>query len=133
MTTQKWIHKTVAFCLMIFFLLMPALCSAEGKIGVVLMHGKSDTPEILDAVKTALSSAGFLVETPEMPWSKFRYIDATYDQALYQIDSVIALLKSRGANRIVGRKWGIGIWGLSWWRKRSCSISTRFFSQWSKI
>ena len=54
------------------------------KIGVVLLHGKWDEPNSRSLYKLdhALDSAGVLLEKPEMPWSKSRHYDASYDDAI---------------------------------------------------
>src|ERR1700759_4795585 len=49
--------------------------SADSKLGLVLMHGKTGTPYQFKKLATALKSAGYLVETPEMCWSKNRIFD----------------------------------------------------------
>lgn len=71
-------------------------------IGIVLMHGKTSTPSKVDSfVGERLTRAGFLVETPEMPWSKSRYLDASFDSALSEIDASVKKLRARGATKIV--------------------------------
>ena len=78
----------------------PALAA---DIGVVFLHGKWGTTSA-PAVKIlidAVTSAGFLVETPEMPWSRNRAYDKDVDGSLAEIDEAVARLKSRGAQRIV--------------------------------
>jgi pimeloyl-ACP methyl ester carboxylesterase len=81
---------------------------AQGKIGVVLLHGKQGTPEIhagrivvIGGLATALEEAGYLVERPEMCWSRTRIYDAAYLDCLNDIDAAVAKLKSRGAGAIV--------------------------------
>src|SRR5689334_6781399 len=79
---------------------MPALAA---DIGVVFLHSKWGTANA-PAVKTlveAMTSAGFLVETPDMPWSRSRAYDKDVEGALAEIDAAVARLKSRGAQRIV--------------------------------
>jgi len=88
-------------------LLAPQFCEAEPAanlhgMGIVYLHGKGSWPGGLDGGTTnALKEEGALVATPEMPWSFHRRYDATYDQALAEIDAAIAGLKADGANRIV--------------------------------
>jgi len=43
---------------------------------------------------------GFLVNTPEMPWSGGRIYDRTYEEAIEQIDSAVHELGERGAKKI---------------------------------
>jgi pimeloyl-ACP methyl ester carboxylesterase len=102
----------------IFMRLLCALCAlalvysvpgsgaaAEAQLagfGVVYLHGKGAWPGALDGgILSALREEGALVDTPEMPWSFHRRYDATYDQAMAEIDAAIAGLKAKGAKRIV--------------------------------
>ena len=71
-------------------------------LGVVYLHGKGGWPGAFNGgILGALKEEGALVATPEMPWSFHRRYDATFDQALTEIDAAIATLKSDGARRIV--------------------------------
>ncbi len=71
-------------------------------LGVVYLHGKGGWPGGLNGgILGALKEEGALVATPEMPWSFHRRYDATFDQALTEIEAAIAGLKSGGAHRIV--------------------------------
>jgi pimeloyl-ACP methyl ester carboxylesterase len=71
-------------------------------LGVVYLHGKGGWPGALNGgIVGALQDEGALVATPEMPWSFHRRYDATFDQALAEIDAAIAGLKSHDARRIV--------------------------------
>jgi pimeloyl-ACP methyl ester carboxylesterase len=77
----------------------PALAQT---IGIVLMHGKTGSPNtIIDKLAIALQSAGYLVDTPEMCWSRGRIYDRPFLDCLTEIDSAIGRLKGRGAGRIV--------------------------------
>jgi len=70
--------------------------------GVVLMHGKTGLPgSLLTDLAAALRKEGAIVVTPEMPWSRKRIYDASYDQALAQIGALAADLRKRGATKIV--------------------------------
>jgi pimeloyl-ACP methyl ester carboxylesterase len=71
-------------------------------LGVVYLHGKAAWPGALNGgILSALEDEGALVATPEMPWSFHRRYAATYDQAMTEIDAVVADLKAKGATRIV--------------------------------
>jgi pimeloyl-ACP methyl ester carboxylesterase len=50
---------------------------------------------------SSLEEEGALVAKPEMPWSFHRRYAATYDEAMAEIDAVVAGLKAKGATRIV--------------------------------
>jgi pimeloyl-ACP methyl ester carboxylesterase len=70
--------------------------------GIVYLHGKGGWPGGLDGgILSSLKDEGALVTTPEMPWSFHRRYDATYDQAMAEIDVTVADLKASRANRIV--------------------------------
>ncbi len=70
--------------------------------GIVYLHGKAGWPGALDGgILSALEEEGALVAKPEMPWSFDRRYAATYDQAMAEIDAVVAGLKAKGARRIV--------------------------------
>jgi len=74
---------------------------AADRIGVVLLHGKLGAPDRhLPGLAQVLEHAGFLVERPEMPWSRRRGFDADYAQAMTEIDAAVARLKARGAVRV---------------------------------
>jgi pimeloyl-ACP methyl ester carboxylesterase len=70
--------------------------------GIVYLHGKGAWPGGFNGgILSALEDEGALVAKPEMPWSFHRRYAATYDQAMAEIDTAVAGLKQKGANRIV--------------------------------
>lgn len=70
--------------------------------GIVLIHGKGGTPTTgIEGLHESLKREGALVEAPEMPWSARRIYDATYDQAMTEIDAAAERLKKAGAQKIV--------------------------------
>ena len=76
--------------------------AAEGRIGVVLMHGKWGTPaRYVDGLAGALRDKGILVSTPLMPWGRGRDYDADYPKALEQIAAEAQSLRQQGAATIV--------------------------------
>jgi pimeloyl-ACP methyl ester carboxylesterase len=69
--------------------------------GVVLMHGKFGTAgAFLDGLKSALEKEGAIVVTPEMPWSLRRIYDASYEDAMLEIDRAVQEAQARGATKI---------------------------------
>lgn len=71
-------------------------------VGVVLMHGKwSPGPKFIASLADRLQEAGYLVATPDMPWSASRMYDVSYEAAMGEIDQAVARLKEKGATRIV--------------------------------
>jgi len=78
-------------------------------LGVVLIHGKGGTPtSMIEGLHETLKRNGALVEAPEMPWSARRIYDATFDDAMTEIDAAVERLKKAGATRIavVGHSLG---------------------------
>jgi pimeloyl-ACP methyl ester carboxylesterase len=70
-------------------------------LGIVLIHGKGGTPTTaIEGLHESLKRAGALVEVPEMPWSARRIYDATFDQAMSEIDAAAERLKKAGATKI---------------------------------
>ena len=69
--------------------------------GVVLLHGKGGSPtSMIEGLTESLRKEGALVEAPELPWSGRRIYDATYDQAMAEIDLAVQKLKWAGATKI---------------------------------
>jgi dienelactone hydrolase len=91
------------FLLAVVALIATAFSSAAfaADIGVLFMHGKWGNNTSNSPVYDEIKRAGFLLETPEMPWSNSRAYDRDTSAAMLEIDAVVAKLKSRGAQRIV--------------------------------
>jgi hypothetical protein len=78
---------------------MAAPVSAQS-IGVVLMHGNTDSPDgTIALLAAAMEDAGYLVERPEMCWSHRRRRDKPFLERLAALEAPIARLTSRGARR----------------------------------
>ncbi|ARQ00250.1 alpha/beta hydrolase [Pseudorhodoplanes sinuspersici] len=70
-------------------------------LGVVLLHGKGGTPtSMIEGLNESLRNEGALVDAPELPWSARRIYDATYEQAMTEIDAAVERLKQAGAKNI---------------------------------
>jgi len=97
--------KRPLFLLMflIIYSINPTICFAldPSSTGVVLLHGKGSEPIGLKSLASALTTAGFSVETPELPWSKNRNYDQPYEEADIEIAGAIATLKAKGVRQIV--------------------------------
>jgi pimeloyl-ACP methyl ester carboxylesterase len=82
-----------------------AAAAAAGALqgtGVVFLHGKGVWPGAFDGgILGSLSAEGALVATPEMPWSFSRIYDATYEQAMAEIDVAVRDLRAKGARRLI--------------------------------
>lgn len=87
--------------LILFGLLLGSAANAAGPLGVVILHGKQGTPEFMEPIASALRSAGFLTESPEMPWSRRRIYDAPFMQSLVEIDTAVTRLREKGATKVV--------------------------------
>jgi esterase/lipase len=81
-------------------LLCAGPASAE-TVGLVLMHGKQGMPQQFERMANALEERGYVVERPEMCWSRQRIYDLTYLDCFRDIDAAIVRLKARGAGAIV--------------------------------
>jgi dienelactone hydrolase len=107
---QRHLRWSLAAALVV--LAAPAALAQSANLngfGVVLMHGKGGAPGgLIASTAAALQAAGGRVVMPEMPWSRARMYDATYEQAMAEIDRAVAQLRSQGATRIVvgGQSFG---------------------------
>lgn len=106
--------KTKALILVISTLLLQSFSvpqTAEGSdIGVVLIHGfgltqvapRRPQPFLrIEPLAVTLRKEGFAVVMPEMPWSVNRIMDATYDDAMKEIDAAVEKLKVGGTKKLV--------------------------------
>lgn len=101
----------LALCLtlLLFCCLFPLPASAAELLGVVVLHDKNDTPEkYLAETVRLLRNVGFLVETPEMPWSRKRGFDASYQQSLVEIGLAAGELRTKGATQVAVVGHGLG-------------------------
>ncbi len=90
----------------LFFLMMclsVSLFAFEPKTtGVLLLHGKTGTAsKSWDSFQSYFERAGFVVLAKDMPWSKNRYIDKTYEASLQEVDDCVKELKAKGVKQIV--------------------------------
>ena len=78
--------------------------AARGDMGVLLFHGKGGTAHPnspLGQLAEALNAAGFIVMTPDMPWSRSRIWEKSFDQAMAEIDKYVTQLRGKGAKKII--------------------------------
>lgn len=76
----------------------------ENKIGVVMLHGKSpgsNRNPNFGVMQGVLERQGWIVTFPDMPWSRGRYLDGHWDQAMTEIAGHVKNLQGKGANKIV--------------------------------
>ena len=103
-------RKTTVLLFLLLSLITTPLY-AEGKLGVVLMHGKGGTSlprSPIGQLSSFLEAQGILVSAPDMPWSRKRGFDKTYQDAMGEINDAIEDLKNDGANVIVVGGHSIG-------------------------
>ena len=73
----------------------------DGKIGVVVMHGKGGSPtRHVTELAQALTRQGFLVANLEMPWSGQRDYDVDVASADNEVLAAIARFHQQGAGKI---------------------------------
>ena len=81
----------------------PSEQARNGKVGVLVLHGKKGSPS--DAAVVSLSALlrgqGYMVSAPGFPWSNGRYIDSGIEQTLDEIGDDIARLRAKGATSII--------------------------------
>jgi pimeloyl-ACP methyl ester carboxylesterase len=96
---------SVVLALILYLLALlaaPAAAAGLKGVGVVFLHGKGVWSGAFDGgIPAALQAEGAVAVSPEMSWSFARIYDATYDEAMREIDAAVAGLKGRGATRIV--------------------------------
>jgi pimeloyl-ACP methyl ester carboxylesterase len=87
-----------------------AVAASLSEYGVVLMHGKGGVGgnPYISGLAHAMRGAGAEVIMPDMPWAKQRMYDATYEQAMAQIDTAVKKLRADGKTKIVvgGQSFG---------------------------
>jgi pimeloyl-ACP methyl ester carboxylesterase len=89
------------FAALVLFLALAAARPASGAdledLAVVYLHGKGAWAGAFDGgLVNLLHKAGAMVATPELPWSFERIYDATYQDAMREIDGVVSQLKTQG-------------------------------------
>ncbi len=93
---------------------------AEPKVGIAVLHGKWGNPEGYTATLAKhLESAGYIVISPELPWSTRRQYDAGVDGLAADIDGAIKTLKAQGANKICLAGHSMGAAGALYYAGRT--------------
>jgi pimeloyl-ACP methyl ester carboxylesterase len=101
------IGKDMRSCVTILFSLIAVLighiaAAAGNDLGTVLLHGKGGAPSgYIHELASVLQSRGYLVSTPTMPWSQNRIYDASFEEAMTEIDREIDSLRHKGARFVV--------------------------------
>jgi pimeloyl-ACP methyl ester carboxylesterase len=81
----------------------PAPAQTPAKLGIVLLHGKTGSPDrpAIATLAAALRNAGYVVELPEMCWSGRRIYDKALLACLAELDPLVAKLKAAGLGVVV--------------------------------
>lgn len=99
-TLRQFIVLTIA----VFGTTLPLTVAAEAvtsKIGIVVMHGKGGSPtKHVAELASSLEEKGYLVANLEMPWSGRRNYDVSVSAAEKEVESALASLRSKGAQKL---------------------------------
>ncbi|WP_454651099.1 alpha/beta hydrolase [Bradyrhizobium liaoningense] len=83
------------------FMAATSIATAAERVGVLLMHGKRGSAKHVQELADNLRGRGYLVITPDMPWSKSRAYDKSLPDSHREIDVMLDSLRARGATRLV--------------------------------
>lgn len=93
-------------------LAVPPWAHAAERIGVLMLHGKNPgspgSPQYVP-VRAAMERNGWLVDMPDMPWSRNRYLQGHWDGAMAEIAQHVKALQDKGATRIVLMGHSMGV------------------------
>lgn len=99
---------------------LAAFALAEPKVGIAVLHGKWGNPNGYTAgLSKHLENAGYLVVSPELPWSTRRQYDAGIDGMVADIDAAIKTLKAQGAEKICLAGHSMGAAGALYYAGRT--------------
>ncbi len=102
----------VMLCVALPAALTPLTGSAQQRIGVLMLHGKSpgsNQDPNLTPLKDAFEREAWLVSLPDMPWSRGRYLEGNWNKAMAEMAEHVKALRDRGATTIiiVGHSMGV--------------------------
>jgi len=97
---RKKISIIIAICLTLVGFAATQVYSAD--IGVVLLHGKNGSPTspALKGIIEEMKIAGMEVQTPDMPWSRSRGYDASYDEAMREVHKLVEAMRAKGIKTV---------------------------------
>jgi pimeloyl-ACP methyl ester carboxylesterase len=99
-TLRRFIVLTVA----VFVTALPLAVADDAvssKIGIVIMHGKGGSPtRYVSDLASSLEKKEYLVANLEMPWSGRRNYDVSVSAAEREVESALAGLRSKGAQKL---------------------------------
>lgn len=111
--------------------LMPPSALAQERVGILMLHGKSpgnpNDPNF-SPLKTRFEGEGWLVRLPDMPWSRTRYLDGNWDQAMQEIAGHVRALRERALRASCS-------WATAWaclppWAMRFVAATCRRWCCW---
>lgn len=74
----------------------------NSEVGIVLLHAKGATTSgPIGSLARKMKKEGFKVELPELPWSRSRIYDKTYEDSMEEITAAVEKLRSSGATKII--------------------------------
>jgi len=89
-------------CMMMLCLALGLYAFEPHSTGVLLVHGKGGTPSSTwESFQSSLEKEGFVVISKEMPWSKGRYLDKTYEASIEEIHGYLQELHTKNLKHIV--------------------------------
>jgi pimeloyl-ACP methyl ester carboxylesterase len=103
------LFSTLALCT---FALTALPVDAQERIGVLMLHGKnpgSNMDSSFRPSKAAFEREGWLVQFPDMPWSRGRYLEGNFDKAMAEIAGHVKTLRDQGATKIVIAGHSMGV------------------------
>lgn len=91
----------LVFALTGIFLPLTVAADTDGKIGIVIMHGKGGRPDgSVAGLASGLAQQGFLVANLDMPWSARRDYDVDVSAAEKEVESALTALRDKGAAKL---------------------------------
>lgn len=95
-------RSLICFISIILWVTASLCIASDSSVGVVLLHGKGGYPghQAISGFAGKLRDSGFIVTVPEMPYSRGRTYDKSYQDTMFEIDDAVADLKKSGAKKI---------------------------------
>lgn len=90
----------------------PSWAQSPPTVGVLMLHGKSPgSPQSphYRSLMAAMESRGWRVSLPDMPWSRGRYLEGDWDQAMREVAQHVETLQKQGAQKIVLMGHSMGV------------------------
>jgi pimeloyl-ACP methyl ester carboxylesterase len=92
--------------------LVQPIQAQQERVGLLMLHGKNpgnpNDPNF-SPLKGRFEALGWVVRLPDMPWSRSRYLEGHFDQAMTEIAGHVRALREAGATRIVLMGHSMGV------------------------